>query len=187
MHAAPRAEYPNVTGEMLKQFDGFLFGIPTRYGQSARALREKDGNLSLTAVDPYRPRRRCRFGLLREDISPIRLPPGVLLTLIPAIDRTRLAVSGLPVLSVSDCLFESRQGVTLTDRDRLCSRQVRRCLQFNCLAARWPGDDRSHHHPLLRPPRHLVRPVPVHRPGTHRQRAYPAHVALNSHQPIDSR
>lgn len=43
MHAAPRAEYPNVTGEMLKQFDGFLFGIPTRYGQSASRLeRERE-------------------------------------------------------------------------------------------------------------------------------------------------
>ncbi|KWU47022.1 flavo protein WrbA, partial [Rhodotorula sp. JG-1b] len=38
MHAAPRAEYPNVTGEMLKQFDGFLFGIPTRYGRAAAAV-----------------------------------------------------------------------------------------------------------------------------------------------------
>lgn len=57
-------------------------------------------------------------------------------------------------------------------KDAFCSRQVCRCLQLDCLAARWSGDDCSHHHPLLRPPRHLVRPVPVHRPGTHRQRAY---------------
>lgn len=39
LHAAPRAEdVPNVTGEMLKEFDGFLFGFPTRYGRATAAV-----------------------------------------------------------------------------------------------------------------------------------------------------
>lgn len=34
MHAAPKAAYPIVTSNDLVNFDGFLFGIPTRYGRA---------------------------------------------------------------------------------------------------------------------------------------------------------
>lgn len=32
MHAPPKSDYPVITTEILKEYDGFLFGIPTRYG-----------------------------------------------------------------------------------------------------------------------------------------------------------
>ncbi|KAH8081327.1 1,4-benzoquinone reductase [Cristinia sonorae] len=32
LHAPPKADYPIITPEELPKFDGFLFGIPTRYG-----------------------------------------------------------------------------------------------------------------------------------------------------------
>jgi len=32
MHAAPKATYPVATAEKLLEYDAFLFGIPTRYG-----------------------------------------------------------------------------------------------------------------------------------------------------------
>jgi len=32
MHAAPKAAYPVITPDELAKYDGFLFGIPTRYG-----------------------------------------------------------------------------------------------------------------------------------------------------------
>ncbi|GAA5983334.1 hypothetical protein JCM10908_000245 [Rhodotorula pacifica] len=38
LHAAPRAEVPNVTSELLKEFDGYLFGFPTRYGRATAAV-----------------------------------------------------------------------------------------------------------------------------------------------------
>ncbi|BGP55745.1 hypothetical protein JCM8202v2_003352 [Rhodotorula sphaerocarpa] len=38
LHAAPRAEYPDVTADMLKDYDGFLFGFPTRYGRATAAV-----------------------------------------------------------------------------------------------------------------------------------------------------
>ncbi|GAA5843382.1 hypothetical protein JCM11251_002465 [Rhodosporidiobolus azoricus] len=38
MHAAPRAEYPEVTPADLEKYDGFLIGSPTRYGRVAAAV-----------------------------------------------------------------------------------------------------------------------------------------------------
>ncbi|GAA5975789.1 hypothetical protein JCM11641_005874 [Rhodosporidiobolus odoratus] len=38
MHAAPRAEYPDVTAEALEKYDGFLIGGPTRYGRMPAAV-----------------------------------------------------------------------------------------------------------------------------------------------------
>lgn len=32
MYAAPKPAYPIITSEILKSYDAFLFGIPTRYG-----------------------------------------------------------------------------------------------------------------------------------------------------------
>lgn len=32
MHAPPKPDYPIATPETLTQYDGFLFGVPTRYG-----------------------------------------------------------------------------------------------------------------------------------------------------------
>lgn len=32
MHAPPKSDYPLITPELLKGYDAFLFGIPTRYG-----------------------------------------------------------------------------------------------------------------------------------------------------------
>jgi len=32
MHAAPKADYPIITPDELATYDGFLFGVPTRYG-----------------------------------------------------------------------------------------------------------------------------------------------------------
>lgn len=30
IHAPPKADHPIITPEQLKEFDGFLFGVPTR-------------------------------------------------------------------------------------------------------------------------------------------------------------
>ncbi|GAA6028349.1 hypothetical protein JCM8097_006989 [Rhodosporidiobolus ruineniae] len=38
MHAAPRAEYPDVTAADLEKYDGYLFGAPTRYGRVPAAV-----------------------------------------------------------------------------------------------------------------------------------------------------
>ncbi|THV06406.1 1,4-benzoquinone reductase [Dendrothele bispora CBS 962.96] len=32
MHAPPKADYPVISANELKEFDAFLFGVPTRYG-----------------------------------------------------------------------------------------------------------------------------------------------------------
>jgi len=32
MHAPPKSEYPTITPDILKEYDGFIMGIPTRYG-----------------------------------------------------------------------------------------------------------------------------------------------------------
>lgn len=32
MHAPPKPDYPVITPAELPQFNGFIFGIPTRYG-----------------------------------------------------------------------------------------------------------------------------------------------------------
>lgn len=32
MHAGPKTAYPHITPAKLAEYDGFLFGIPTRYG-----------------------------------------------------------------------------------------------------------------------------------------------------------
>nr|AVA17405.1 putative Per a allergen [Periplaneta americana] len=32
MHAAPKSSYPVATKEILEEYDAFLFGIPTRFG-----------------------------------------------------------------------------------------------------------------------------------------------------------
>ena len=32
MHAAPKKDYPIAKADTLKEYDGILFGIPTRYG-----------------------------------------------------------------------------------------------------------------------------------------------------------
>ena len=32
MHAGKKTDYPIITPEKLAEYDGFLFGIPTRYG-----------------------------------------------------------------------------------------------------------------------------------------------------------
>jgi NAD(P)H dehydrogenase (quinone) len=32
MHAPPKADYPVVTVDDLTNYDGFIFGFPTRYG-----------------------------------------------------------------------------------------------------------------------------------------------------------
>ncbi|KAM0791162.1 hypothetical protein ACM66B_005646 [Microbotryomycetes sp. NB124-2] len=48
MHAAPKAEYPTITPNDLTKYDGFLFGIPTRYGRavaSASAFFDQTGGL----------------------------------------------------------------------------------------------------------------------------------------------
>ncbi|KAK4051091.1 hypothetical protein OIO90_004831 [Microbotryomycetes sp. JL221] len=48
MHAAPKAEYPVITPNDLTKYDGFLFGIPTRYGRavaSASAFFDQTGGL----------------------------------------------------------------------------------------------------------------------------------------------
>ncbi|KAI5476948.1 Trp repressor binding protein [Pseudohyphozyma bogoriensis] len=48
MHAAPKADYPTITPDDLKNFDGFLFGIPTRYGRAvacASAFFDATGGL----------------------------------------------------------------------------------------------------------------------------------------------
>ncbi|TNY24767.1 NAD(P)H:quinone oxidoreductase, type IV [Rhodotorula diobovata] len=38
MHAAPRAEVPEVSPQDLTKYDGFLFGMPTRYGRAPAAV-----------------------------------------------------------------------------------------------------------------------------------------------------
>ncbi|GAA5854237.1 hypothetical protein JCM8547_001749 [Rhodosporidiobolus lusitaniae] len=38
LHAAPRGDYPDVTAEDLKKYDGFLLGAPTRYGRMPAAV-----------------------------------------------------------------------------------------------------------------------------------------------------
>ncbi|KAK4048313.1 hypothetical protein OIV83_004834 [Microbotryomycetes sp. JL201] len=48
MHAAPKANYPTITPNDLTKYDGFLFGIPTRYGRavaSASAFFDQTGGL----------------------------------------------------------------------------------------------------------------------------------------------
>ncbi|KAM0752424.1 NAD(P)H:quinone oxidoreductase, type IV [Meredithblackwellia eburnea MCA 4105] len=37
MHAAPKGDYPIISANDLTEFDGFLFGIPTRYGRAVGA------------------------------------------------------------------------------------------------------------------------------------------------------
>ncbi|KAH3662081.1 hypothetical protein OGAPHI_006262 [Ogataea philodendri] len=32
LHAPPKKDYPVITADVLKEYDGFLFGIPTRFG-----------------------------------------------------------------------------------------------------------------------------------------------------------
>jgi NAD(P)H dehydrogenase (quinone) len=32
MHAPPKPDYPTITPDKLEEYDGFLFGIPTRFG-----------------------------------------------------------------------------------------------------------------------------------------------------------
>jgi NAD(P)H dehydrogenase (quinone) len=32
MHAPPKSDYPVATADILEEYDAFLFGIPTRYG-----------------------------------------------------------------------------------------------------------------------------------------------------------
>jgi NAD(P)H dehydrogenase (quinone) len=32
MYAPPKSDYPTITPEILKEYDGFMMGIPTRYG-----------------------------------------------------------------------------------------------------------------------------------------------------------
>lgn len=40
MHGGPKSEYPVITPDALKNYDGFVFGIPTRYGRAvARSFR----------------------------------------------------------------------------------------------------------------------------------------------------
>ncbi|GAA5833409.1 hypothetical protein JCM9279_001515 [Rhodotorula babjevae] len=38
MHAAPRADHPEVTPQDLTKYDGFLLGMPTRYGRAPAAV-----------------------------------------------------------------------------------------------------------------------------------------------------
>ncbi|GAA6058417.1 hypothetical protein JCM3770_000459 [Rhodotorula araucariae] len=38
MHAAPRADIPDITPQDLTKYDGFLFGFPTRYGRAPAAV-----------------------------------------------------------------------------------------------------------------------------------------------------
>lgn len=48
MHAAPKADYPIITANQLTEFDGFLFGIPSRYGRAvgaASAFFDQTGGL----------------------------------------------------------------------------------------------------------------------------------------------
>lgn len=39
MRAPPKPEYPIATTETLKEYDGYLFGIPTRYGSMPAQLK----------------------------------------------------------------------------------------------------------------------------------------------------
>ncbi|KAJ1948818.1 hypothetical protein FBU59_001420, partial [Linderina macrospora] len=39
MHAPPKADYPVITADKLAEADGFLFGIPTRYGTAAAQVK----------------------------------------------------------------------------------------------------------------------------------------------------
>lgn len=53
MHAAPKGDYPIVKPDDLKDFDGFLFGIPTRYGRAvgaASAFFDATGGLWATGA-----------------------------------------------------------------------------------------------------------------------------------------
>jgi len=53
MHAAPPADYPIITPDALKEFDGFLLGIPTRYGRavaSVSAFFDQTGGLWATGA-----------------------------------------------------------------------------------------------------------------------------------------
>lgn len=48
MHAGPKSEYPLITPEILSSYDGFLLGIPTRYGNFSaqwKAFWDKTGGL----------------------------------------------------------------------------------------------------------------------------------------------
>lgn len=40
MHAPPKSDLPIMTADKLKQYDAFLFGIPTRYGNQIAQVRE---------------------------------------------------------------------------------------------------------------------------------------------------
>ncbi|KZV99561.1 NADH-quinone oxidoreductase [Exidia glandulosa HHB12029] len=39
MHAPPRPDYPIITPDKLPEFDAFLFGVPTRYGNQVSQFR----------------------------------------------------------------------------------------------------------------------------------------------------
>lgn len=40
MHAPPKSDDPIITAEQLKEYDGYLFGIPTRFGMMASQARD---------------------------------------------------------------------------------------------------------------------------------------------------
>ena len=40
MHAPPKSDLPIISADKLKQYDAFLFGIPTRYGNQIAQVRE---------------------------------------------------------------------------------------------------------------------------------------------------
>ncbi|KAI9734377.1 MAG: Minor allergen Cla h 7 [Cirrosporium novae-zelandiae] len=51
MHAPPKSDYPLITPEKLAEYDAFLFGIPTRYGNFPaqwKAFWDKTGGLWAT-------------------------------------------------------------------------------------------------------------------------------------------
>ena len=48
MHAPPKPDYPHITPDILKGYDAFLFGIPTRYGNfpaQIKAFWDQTGGL----------------------------------------------------------------------------------------------------------------------------------------------
>lgn len=39
MHAPPKSDDPIITADQLKDYDGFIFGIPTRFGMMASQVK----------------------------------------------------------------------------------------------------------------------------------------------------
>ena len=50
MHAAPKAAHPVITAAQLPEFDGFIFGTPTRFGMMAAQVGGGGGGGAVAAV-----------------------------------------------------------------------------------------------------------------------------------------